>query len=179
MYQSIPPVVASPFSLTHPPLPFLIIPTFNTPYQDHHHGDWCARGKNYPFVGRQPRIKTKVSLCGTAEYRYVEGTVGITRCWGDTRHTLPITFFQYTLSVQPFSTPYHINTSSQYRHTLSLLTPPLSIRTQTPEQIKLRIQSALNELEESKKPDTIFDLVLLNDDYQKTVNTLFRTMRDW
>lgn len=51
--------------------------------------------------------------------------------------------------------------------------------TETPEQIQLRIASAERELAESKKDDTLFDLVVVNEDYQKTVNTFFRTMRDW
>ena len=51
--------------------------------------------------------------------------------------------------------------------------------TETSEQIQLRIASAERELAESKKDDNLFDLVVVNDDYPKTVNTLFRTMRDW
>jgi len=51
--------------------------------------------------------------------------------------------------------------------------------TETPEQIALRIASAEREVAESKNNRALFDLVLVNDDYQLTVNALFRTMRDW
>ena len=51
--------------------------------------------------------------------------------------------------------------------------------TETPEQIALRIASAEREMGESQTNRGLFDLVLVNDDYQQTVNTLFRTMRDW
>ena len=50
--------------------------------------------------------------------------------------------------------------------------------TETEEQVNLRLANAEIELL-SSKVEGLFDKVLVNDNYDDTVNAFFRTMRDW
>ncbi len=62
---------------------------------------------------------------------------------------------------------------------INMLRERLDIRaTETEEDIQLRIKNAVLELEESKE-EGLFDEELVNDDFEKTVNTFFRLARDW
>ena len=82
---------------------------------------------------------------------------------------------------------------------IDMLRERLEIRgTETEEEIQLRIKNAEIELEiveseseserlrarttesgQEKEKERLFDQVLVNDDFEKTVNTFFRLMRDW
>jgi hypothetical protein len=50
--------------------------------------------------------------------------------------------------------------------------------TETEEQINLRVKNAEAELQSANDP-SLFDKVLVNDDFNDTVNAFFRLMRDW
>jgi guanylate kinase len=50
--------------------------------------------------------------------------------------------------------------------------------TESPEQIRLRLENARKEIQESSEPG-LFDHILLNNEYKDAVNEFFRKMRDW